>query len=83
MRRNQINLPLLKDTVEILGLALATHNHQWTITERRLWERAWQEIRRHQGDPADPPITTLQTPHKGHVRRPGHGRPTRDSRAAL
>lgn len=81
-RSNQVNLALLKDCVEMLGLALATDNHVWSALERRTWERAWVEIRRHQGNPADPPIPTHQTPHKGHVRRAGHGRPTRDSRAA-
>lgn len=48
MPQRHVNLPLLKDCVEMLGLALANHHHQWTDQQRRLWERAWAEIRYHQ-----------------------------------
>lgn len=70
----KVNTQLLKDCIESLGLALTEHEHQWTMQQRRLWERAWVEIRRHQSaNPADPPIPTHRLPHKGHVIRPGRG----------
>lgn len=47
----RVNLPLLKDCIEMLGLALATDHHVWTMEQRRLWERSWAEIRRHQNPP--------------------------------
>lgn len=63
----RVNLALLKDAIETLGLSLATHHHVWTAHERRLWERAWVEIRRHQSDnPDDPPI-----PDHAVIRKPG------------
>lgn len=80
----RMNLVLLKDCIEMLGLALATDHHVWTPTERRTWERAWVEIRRHQsGDPNDPPVPTHALAHRGHVRRAGHQRPGKDDRATL
>lgn len=66
---------ILKSCIEDLGLALATHGHQWTPHERKLWEQSWVEIRRHQSaTPNDPPIPTSATPNKGHVRRDGLSR---------
>lgn len=80
----QVNLQLLKDAIEMLGLALATDHHTWTPLERKTWERAWVEIRRHQSaTPNDPPVPTHSLPHRGHVRRAGHQRPGRDDRATL
>jgi hypothetical protein len=49
-----VNLPVLKDAIEFLGLALATHHHVWTDEQRLSWERAWAEIRRHQSTVVDP-----------------------------
>ena len=72
----RINLNLLKDCIEQLGLALATHHHHWTPEQRRLWERSWVEIRRHASDfPEDYPIPTHRLPHQGIIQKPYIGAP--------
>lgn len=35
-----INWALLKEAVAVFGVVLTNHNHQWSDTERKLWERA-------------------------------------------
>lgn len=71
----RVNLTLLKDCIEWMGQALATHHHVWTPAQRRNWERAWVEIRRQMGDPTDPPIPMHQLPHRGVIRKDYVGAP--------
>jgi hypothetical protein len=47
-----LNKPLCLKALDMLALALTTHNHTWTDEERRLYEEAVKELKR--GEPQRP-----------------------------
>ena len=40
---------LVRHVLEVLGVALTEHNHQWTAEERRAWDAAYNWATRSKG----------------------------------
>jgi hypothetical protein len=39
-----MNIPLIINALDAMGLALTDHNHQWTEEDRSIYEKAIKEL---------------------------------------